>query len=92
MPKFKSQATPNPDSLKITMRNGSFIKTGLLVFASKDEAEAHPLANSLFQIDGIVNVLILPEFITVTKNPSADWRLLWKSVEKTLISVYAASS
>ena len=84
MARFRSQPTPNPDSLKITRRNGHFIDSGLLTFDSSDEAASHPLSKALFAIDGIVNVLILPEFLTVTKDSSHEWRPLWKHVEKSL--------
>ena len=84
MARFKVQSTPNPDSFKITRRKGTFIATGLLAFANKQEAQAHPLAKSLFEIFGVTNVLILPQFITVSKTPESDWRAVWKEVEEKL--------
>ncbi len=88
MARFKYQPTPNPNSIKITRREGSFIATGLLAFSNQEEAKSHPLALSLFGIKGISNVLILPEFLTVTKDPENDWSALWKEVENTLENFY----
>ncbi len=88
MARFKIQPTPNPDSFKITRRKGSFIATGLLAFSNLEEAKSHPLALSLFDIKGISNVLILPDFLTVTKNADVDWRGLWKEVEGVLETFY----
>ena len=88
MARFRYQPTPNPDSIKITRRKGSFISTGLLAFSNTEEAESHPLARSLFGIDAISNVLILPEFLTVTKNSEYDWRSVWKEIERTLEAFY----
>ena len=84
MARYKVQPTPNPDSFKITRRKGTFITTGVLAFSNKEEAESHPLAKSLFEIIGVTNVLILPQFITVSKTPESDWRALWNEVEEKL--------
>jgi hypothetical protein len=84
MSRFKSQSTPNPNSLKITRKKGRFIDSGLLTFASAAEAENHPLASALFRLDGVVNILILPDFLTVSKTPDRSWKPLWREIEKTL--------
>jgi len=89
MARFSTQSTPNPNSLKITRRNGTFIESGVLSFDSPESASKHPLAARLFELDGVANVLILPEFLTVTRHPSADWTSLWRDVEKTLKAHFA---
>jgi len=84
MARFKSQPTPNPNSLKITRKKGRFIDSGLLTFTSPAEAESHPLAAALFRLEGVVNILILPDFLTVSKHPDRPWKPLWREIEKTL--------
>jgi len=84
MDRFIYEPTPNPNSIKITRRRGTFISSGMLAFASQEEADSHPLARALFEVAGVVNVLVLPDFITVTKDVSRDWTLLWAQIESAL--------
>jgi scaffold Nfu/NifU family protein len=80
---IKSHPTPNPDSLKFT-RNKPFIESGMESFASVDEARSHLLGRPLMEIDGVVNVFILPQFVTVTKDPGARWNDVTPKVRSVL--------
>lgn len=84
MPTFNAQPTPNPNSLKLTTDAGAFIDHGMEAFGSASEADAHPLGRRLFAIDGVVNVFILPAFLTVTKDPAAKWNTVLPQVETVL--------
>lgn len=84
MPDFKTHATPNPNSLKITTERGPFIPTGLQSFSTPEEAAPHPLGDALFSVDGVTNVLILPGFVTITKRPDAEWDTILPAVENVL--------
>ncbi len=84
MPRVTAHPTPNPNSLKFTAAGAVFIEAGLQVFGSAREAEGHPLGEALFALDGVENVLVLPQFATVTKHPAADWDLLAPAVEQIL--------
>lgn len=86
----QSQATPNPNSLKFTAPGQTFIDTGLLSFRSAKAAAAHPLAAALFAIEGICDVLILPEFVTVTKRPDVPWRVVERPIIEVLRAYLAA--
>lgn len=91
MVQFQTHPTPNPNSLKFTTDSGPFIEQGMESFASKDEARDHPLGKALFQHDGVINVFILPDFLTVTKDNSVDWDVLFPKVEATLRSHFETS-
>ena len=84
MPAFNIESTPNPNSLKITTDAGPFITEGLASFASADEAEGHPLGERLFAVAGVENVLIMPEFLTITKGAGTEWDLLMPKIERVL--------
>ncbi len=84
MPTFSTEPTPNPDSLKITTREGAFIDEGMASFPSAEEAEEHPLGRRLFAVTGVANVFITPAFLTVTKRASASWDLLLPKVKRVL--------
>lgn len=72
MTRIQTQPTPNPNSLKIT-REEPFLEGGMESFASAEEAAGHPLGEPLFDIDGVTNVFILPDFLTITKRADIRW-------------------
>lgn len=84
MPKIKFQPTPNPDSLKITAEGRVFIPNGMRTFSSRLEAEGDLLGERLFALPGVANLFILPQFLTVTKHPAADWDDLEPKIELAL--------
>ncbi len=84
MPTVTAAPTPNPNALKFAVEGTALIPSGLLSFRSAREAEAHPLGRALFALDGVADVLLLPQFATVTKRPAADWNLLLPAVERVL--------
>lgn len=87
MASIKTSPTPNPNSLKFTLEDGTFIESGMESFNSRDEATGHPLGERLFEIDGVDNVFILPQFLTVTKSATADWNDLVPHVERVIEDV-----
>jgi hypothetical protein len=84
MPAFTVQPTPNPNSLKFAATGRPFIESGMGAFSSADEAEGDPLGEPIFALPGVLNVLILPAFVTVTKQPDASWDAILPSVERIL--------
>ncbi len=49
-------------------------------FLSKEVAEGSPLAQRLFEIDGISKVVISHDQITINKSAGADWPVIGKSI------------
>jgi Fe-S cluster biogenesis protein NfuA len=49
-------------------------------FLSKEAAESSPLAERLFEIDGITRVVISHDQITINKSAQADWPAIGKSI------------
>jgi hypothetical protein len=86
---FETHPTPNPNSTKITVDGRTFIDAGMESFSSAAQAGGHPLGSRLFAIDGIVNVFIMPQFLTVTKAPDADWNAVMTGVEAALKEHFA---
>ena len=76
--------TPNPQSLKFEVDGARLTEERLLAFHSLREAAEHPLAAELFALRGVETLLIVPDFVTVTKHPAADWDLLAEGVERVL--------
>ena len=80
----QAESTPNPNSLKFTTNDGAFLQGGVAAYSSAAEAEDHPLAERLFEISGIEDVFITPEFVTVSKTPQTEWPAVKPDVEKIL--------
>ena len=59
-------------------------------FLSKEAAEDSPLAQRLFEIDGVTRVLISHDQITINKSAQVDWPVIGKSIG-TAIRAYLAT-
>lgn len=53
-------------------------------FNAPDDAAGHDLGERLFRIDGVANVFILPQFLTVTKSEAASWNDIVPEVERAV--------
>lgn len=79
MPPVKVTSTPNPDSLKFSADGASFAE-GVHAFDSAAAAGDNELASALFTIDGVDDVFVTPEFVTVTKASNTSWEELLPEV------------
>jgi hypothetical protein len=81
------QPTPNPNA-------GKFVADRTLVegrssrsFYNAGQAADHPLAAALFELDGVASIFMVEDFVTVTKQPDADWSTLIPQVTDTMTRV-----
>lgn len=79
---LESQPTPNPNARKLVLDRQ--ISPEPLSFRSADEAKGHPLASSLFAIDGIIAVLLLHDFVTINKSSEARWADITSKAKRVL--------
>jgi hypothetical protein len=79
-----AERTPNPNSLKFTTEQGPFSENGIVAISSPDETGRHPLGPHLFEIDGVADVFITPDFVTVSKEDRASWDDVKPSIEDAL--------
>jgi hypothetical protein len=77
------QPTPNVNALKFVVSR-RVTEGRSQTFRSVEEAGAHPLASRLFAIHGVVQVFLLNDFVTVTRNPAADWDVIAASAEAAI--------
>jgi len=75
-------ATPNPNARKFILDHP--ISDGPLSFFTASAAATHEVASSLFAIEGVTNLLLLGDFITVSKRPELRWDAIVTAVRKTL--------
>lgn len=64
--------TPNPDALMFRV-DEALIPSGTYEYRLGQPLADSPLAQTLFQIDGVELVLIAPRFVTVGKATGAEW-------------------
>jgi len=77
--------TPNPHALKFTPDLGRPLVEGRSQsYNSPRDAEASPLAKSLFSVPGVVSVFITRSFITIRKAEDAAWDAVTPQVEAAI--------
>ncbi|WP_215193102.1 NifU N-terminal domain-containing protein [Exiguobacterium sp. s95] len=74
--------TPNPNSVKITLDGDRFGSKSASV--KKDDTPEDALLAALITIDGIDNLFAYGDFVTVTKEPAAEWNELLPVIEEQM--------
>lgn len=69
----RQQATPNPNAMKFTADRRVVEGRESKSFYNRDQAAAEPVAAAVFAVDGVDNVFMADDFVTVTKSPAAHW-------------------
>jgi hypothetical protein len=78
------QPTPNPNAGKFTLDRTLVPGDASRSYYSPADAAADPLATALFALDGVTNLFMVADFVTVTKRPDADWSALAPEVIRTI--------
>ncbi|MGE3064836.1 MAG: NifU family protein [Hyphomicrobiaceae bacterium] len=84
---IQTEPTPNPATLKF-IPGRSVLGEGTADFRSKEEAEASPLAQRLFDIAGVKGVFFGSDFISVTKTDGEDWRHMKPAILGAIMDHY----
>lgn len=72
---IQTESTPNPATLKF-LPGRPVMSDGALDLRDARAAEISPLGRALFAVDGVRGVLFGADFVSVTKDESADWNHL----------------
>ncbi|MFA7287789.1 MAG: NifU family protein [Melioribacteraceae bacterium] len=64
--------TPNPQALKFVL-NERILGRETRDYKSAEEAKNDPLAEGIFQIEGVVGVFYMDKFITIEKDAKTGW-------------------
>ena len=71
MANFRFENTPNPNTIKIN--SDTLLHAGTIEY-HKDKETTSSFANEVFKIDGISSLFILKDFLTITKEDSANFK------------------
>jgi NFU1 iron-sulfur cluster scaffold homolog, mitochondrial len=77
-------ATPNPNAGKFTVGRTIVDGRSSRSFYTAEQAAADPIAAALFELDGVASIFMVEDFVTVTKEPAADWSDLIPRVTDTI--------
>lgn len=69
---IQTESTPNPATLKF-LPGQEVMAAGTADFPGPEAAQASPLARRIFAAEGVCGVFLGADFITVTKDDSAEW-------------------
>ena len=72
---LKIEETPNPNTLKFIPEKSLDFK-GTKLFSREDKINNSSLLQAIFSVDGVVNVLLNSEFISVSKKENEEWNVL----------------
>ncbi|WP_026690299.1 NifU N-terminal domain-containing protein [Alteribacter aurantiacus] len=68
----RAEPTPNPNAMKLTASEVIFEGSGSASFKKGDEPD-HALAKELLAIEGVDNIFGFQDFVTINKEPGAEW-------------------
>lgn len=86
---IETETTPNPATLKF-LPGRPVMTAGTRDFANPEEAEASPLAETLFSLGDVEGVFFGRDFVSVTAGPGSNWADLKPEVLGILLDHFSA--
>jgi Fe-S cluster biogenesis protein NfuA len=86
---IQTEQTPNPATLKF-IPGRVVLASGTANFTTPEAAKRSPLAERLFQLDGVTGVFLGNDFITVTKDFEHEWQSLRPTVLAAIMEHFTA--
>ena len=86
---IETEQTPNPATLKF-LPGRAVVESGTADFASAAEAQRSPLAERLFQVEGVSRVFLGQDFISVSKAAEKEWFVLKPAILGVIMEHFIA--
>ncbi|KAI8590990.1 NFU1 iron-sulfur cluster scaffold-like protein, mitochondrial [Geranomyces variabilis] len=86
---IQTESTPNVDSLKFKP-GVPVLPSATAEFLTPRDAMSSPLAAALFRIDGVQSVFFGNDFITITRDPDANWQLMRPDIYGAIMDFFAS--
>jgi hypothetical protein len=87
---IQTEQTPNPATLKF-LPGRIVLDTGTADFPNVEAARRSPLAERLFQVDGVGGVFLGNDFVTVTKSADREWHLMKPALLGVIMEHFTAN-
>ncbi|MEA2781631.1 MAG: hypothetical protein QOK29_3175 [Rhodospirillaceae bacterium] len=87
---IETEQTPNPATLKF-LPGRSVLAERTADFTSAEAAARSPLAERLFQVEGVTGVFLGSDFVTVTKAEAKTWQVLKPAILGIIMEHFAAN-
>jgi Fe-S cluster biogenesis protein NfuA len=87
---IETEQTPNPATLKF-LPGRSVMGQGTADFTNLAAAELSPLAQRLFQVEGVSGVFLGSDFVTVTKAEPKTWQVMKPAILGIIMEHFAAN-
>lgn len=81
------EGTPNPNAVKFTLDRSATTKRSE-TFRAGSKLEDSPLGAQIFALDGVTNVFLTANFVSVTKESDAFWEELIPAVIAQIEAFY----
>lgn len=86
---IQTEQTPNPATLKF-LPGCVVMEGGTAFFESPEAAGSSPLAQRLFEVEGVRGVFFGADFVTITKQEGKEWYVLKPSILGAIMEHFAA--
>lgn len=86
---IQTEQTPNPATLKF-LPGRDVMADGTANFPTPDSAGRSPLAQRLFQVEGVAGVFFGSDFVTVTKAEDKEWSLMKPAILGVIMEHFVA--
>jgi hypothetical protein len=81
---IQTEETPNPATMKF-LPGCEVMSEGVLDITAAENAAVSPLAEALFDIEGVRSVFLGRDFVTVTKSGDKDWPVLKPAILSSIM-------
>jgi Fe-S cluster biogenesis protein NfuA len=88
---IQTEPTPNPATLKF-IPGKSVLGEGTVDFRDRAEATGSPLAQRLFDVDGVTGVFLGSDFISVTKGEDDEWQHIKPAILGAIMEHYLSGA
>jgi Fe-S cluster biogenesis protein NfuA len=88
---IETETTPNPTTLKF-LPGRQVMSAGTREFTTPENAEASPLAQTLFDLGDVTGVFFGQNFVSVTAAPGVEWASLKPQVVSVLLDHFVSEA
>ena len=88
---IQTEPTPNPATMKF-LPGETVLARGTANFVDAEAAVRSPLAQRLFEVEGVEGAFLGSDFVTVTKATEAEWQLLKPSILGAIMEHYLSGA